>query len=448
VRPEAVRTARLEAGLTLAELAGKEVSRQQIHHVEVGRSRPSLATLQRIAAKTGKPLTYFLADGATPPKPGQQEERPRALDKLEHLSLTERWDDVLSFGVAALAELPGLDHRAEAQAIIGQACCHLMQPETALDHLRAARAYAERTKNQWLVVECTDWEAVALYLLADPAAIHLAEDALHLCRSLEPPLPGTESRILEHIAFMHVGRQNWPAAIECYRRATQTESTVRSLHRTARMYDNLKQAYQNLGQVERAAYYAHQAIALYRRERDLRGLASGENNLAGLLMRQGDLAGAEEALERALEHFREAGVERWSLTFVLHSFGQLRLRQGQLDEAEDFLRSGLEKAQELGEVLPEAMVHQALGQLHVRRDEWAEARREYELAISMLERLDAISALRSCHLEFAEALRARQDTEGAMEHFAAAARIGEPAGAVVPEWLMPASYQRPPAVEA
>ncbi len=50
----------MEAGLSLAPVAGDEVSRTFIHFVEQGRSRPSQSVLALIARRTGKPLNYFL----------------------------------------------------------------------------------------------------------------------------------------------------------------------------------------------------------------------------------------------------------------------------------------------------------------------------------------------------------------------------------------------------
>ena len=57
VSPEAVRRARTEAGLTLAELARGHVTRGAIHLIETGKARPSMATLQLISERTGKPIS-------------------------------------------------------------------------------------------------------------------------------------------------------------------------------------------------------------------------------------------------------------------------------------------------------------------------------------------------------------------------------------------------------
>ena len=60
VDPERVRQARVIAGLALAQMAGKEVSRTFIHQVERGLARPSAPVLRLIARRTSKPLSYFM----------------------------------------------------------------------------------------------------------------------------------------------------------------------------------------------------------------------------------------------------------------------------------------------------------------------------------------------------------------------------------------------------
>jgi transcriptional regulator with XRE-family HTH domain len=65
VDPARVRQARLEAGMSLADVAGNEVSRTMIHFIEHGRSRPSERVLKLIARRTGKPMSYFEARGGS-----------------------------------------------------------------------------------------------------------------------------------------------------------------------------------------------------------------------------------------------------------------------------------------------------------------------------------------------------------------------------------------------
>ncbi len=45
--------------MSLADLAGQEVSRAFIHQLEQGLARPSLEILKMIAERTGRPIAYF-----------------------------------------------------------------------------------------------------------------------------------------------------------------------------------------------------------------------------------------------------------------------------------------------------------------------------------------------------------------------------------------------------
>lgn len=57
--PSRVRQARIDRGLSLADLAGTDVSRAFIHQLEQGLARPSLPVLELIAQRTGRAVSFF-----------------------------------------------------------------------------------------------------------------------------------------------------------------------------------------------------------------------------------------------------------------------------------------------------------------------------------------------------------------------------------------------------
>lgn len=61
---EKLRLARLEAGLSQRELCGEEITRNMLSRIEHGAARPSMTTLQYLAARLGKPVSYFLEESA------------------------------------------------------------------------------------------------------------------------------------------------------------------------------------------------------------------------------------------------------------------------------------------------------------------------------------------------------------------------------------------------
>lgn len=65
---EKIRKARLEAGLSQRQLGGEEITRNMLSLIEHGTAKPSMKTLRFLAQQLGKPLSYFLEDGAEDPR--------------------------------------------------------------------------------------------------------------------------------------------------------------------------------------------------------------------------------------------------------------------------------------------------------------------------------------------------------------------------------------------
>src|SRR5580704_12232997 len=98
IKPGTVKQARAEAGLSLAQVAGDEISRTAIYFVETGKAKPSMETLKLIAERTGRPLDYFLS------RPSTMEARSTASTaELERLVVTGDPSGALAAGEALLS---------------------------------------------------------------------------------------------------------------------------------------------------------------------------------------------------------------------------------------------------------------------------------------------------------------------------------------------------------
>ena len=58
--------ARQEAGLSQKQLCGEKITRNMLSQIEHGTARPSMATLQYLAARLGKSVGYFLEEATAP----------------------------------------------------------------------------------------------------------------------------------------------------------------------------------------------------------------------------------------------------------------------------------------------------------------------------------------------------------------------------------------------
>lgn len=423
IREGSVREARLEARLSLAEVAADQVSRTAIHLIEKGRVKPSLETLRLIARQTQKPIEYFLLD---PDAHLDLTEPQKELRELERLTLIRDFEAVVKLGTALLEKRWSEEDAALVRLYLGQAYCRLVQPQEALVHLPLARAQFERQQDEWLAVDALDWEASAQGLLEDPRAITLENEALERCRKLEPRPPQLEARILGHIASMFVVAQSWGLAISHYEAAVDAASAVKDLLQMAKMHHGLGAAYLRLQQPLRARQHFDKALALYSIESDLSAVYRVENDLGHLLLEQGQIDSAERHFLKAFAGADELHIDRRGRGHVLISLGEVNLRKGRLDEARRYLNKAAEAGEAIGERIVLAEVHVLLGQLEERLNDALAADDHFLQAIEILGELEMPDRLRDCHMEYARVLDDRGDGVAA-RHWKLAAEIGKSA---------------------
>jgi tetratricopeptide (TPR) repeat protein len=422
IREGSVRLARLEARLSLAQVASDQVSRTAIHLIENDRVKPSLETLRLIARKTQKPIEFFLLDPNGQP---DLTEPQRELRELERLTLVREFDAVIKLGLALLGKRWSDDDAALVHFYIGQAYCRIVKPEEALTHLAMARRHFERQDDEWSAVDALDWEASALGLLEDPKAMTVANEALERCRKLNPRPPQLEARILGHIAGMFIAGRSWALAISHYEAAVEAASAVKDLLQMAKMNHGLGAAFQELHQPTKARQHLDKALALYSIESDLSAVYRVESDLGNLLLQEGHIDSAEQHFLKAFAGTEELSIDRRGRGYVLVNLADVNLRKGRLDEARRYLIEAAQAGEATGEQAILAHVHVLYGQLEEQLNRTQAADQHFEAAIEILSGLEMPNRLRDCHMNYANVLESRGELSAAARHWKLAAEIGK-----------------------
>jgi tetratricopeptide (TPR) repeat protein len=425
IKPGAVKQARLEAGLSLGQVAREDISRTAIYFVETGKAKPSIETLTLIAERTGKPLDYFLVEPAQ-----ERTNHAAAVAQVERLLAAGDAQGAVDAGEAAIGRRPDAETTARIRFLLAMGYLRTAQIAQGRREISLARAYYEQFGDLLMVAECLGTEASAAYLQQDPRALALAEEGLATARSIKPVPSATEARLLSIVGAVHTVNRDWEKAIESYERAVAVGNVVQDLHSLSIMYGNLSVAYEETGQLNHAVRYADRALAIYETLHDRISLARYENNLAMLIFRQGGMTDAFRHANRALQLFEELGVEV-NKSNVLMTLCELELERADLESASGHAAAALEVAGRTGELANVAEAHVWLGRIAEARGDHQTADRELATAIETLEAQAPGARLSRAHAVYAEILEGRGDLSAANAQLKQALKATRPGAASV-----------------
>jgi tetratricopeptide (TPR) repeat protein len=407
IRPGSVKQARLDSGLSLGQVARADISRTAIYFVETGKAKPSIETLRLIAERTNKPLDFFLG------QPGALDVDPEsALAEIERLLVTGEPAAAAEAAERLIAATADARVAAHARIHLSLAQIRIGRPVRARTEAAAARAYFEGAKDILMAAEALANEAGAAGLMLDPSAVSLAEEALAMCRSLNPVPSTTESRLLFILGHAYTTRHEYKKAIEALEESVAIGSSIQDLRRLSMVYGNLSLNYQELGRFADAARYAHRAIAINETLHDKRLLAVSENNLAVLLFMQGDINGAFRHAEISLRLDEELGIETLR-AHVLMTLAELELARANYEAASRHAIAAREVAERRGETANVAEARMWLGRILEAEGHSAAADAEFDAAFQLFELVDVPERKTRNRAIYAEILEGRGDLAAA-----------------------------------
>lgn len=114
--------ARLEAGLSQRQLCGDEITRNMLSQIEHGTAKPSVGTLQYLAGRLGKPVSYFL------------EEKAVLSQNQELMEQVRRYYDGEKYALALdeIKQYRGSDEVFDRERQLLEVLCRLALAETAI----------------------------------------------------------------------------------------------------------------------------------------------------------------------------------------------------------------------------------------------------------------------------------------------------------------------------
>src|SRR5438105_1615824 len=314
LRPGSVKQARLQAGLSLAQLGKGHVTAPAIYLIENARTRPSLPTLEHIARRTGRPIEFFLAQPA-----GATDDSQAALIELEALVADARNQEAIALGLSLLESGSSAFRLGRIRFLLGRAYIGASQPERAASLLAEARSHFEAVNDGLMLAECIGTQAELARFENDLGVVLMAKGELdearrHLGRSLalcdDTNLRCGRSLVLLSLCELAMREGQVEQAHELAAESLELAERLEEGATIAEAHVWLGRVADRQGRPEEADRQFSDAIrgfeALGMRER----LLQCHGIFAELLERRGELARAYEHMKEALQASRPGLLRR------------------------------------------------------------------------------------------------------------------------------------------
>jgi tetratricopeptide (TPR) repeat protein len=183
------------------------------------------------------------------------------------------------------------------------------------------------------------------------------------------------------------------------------------MSRLAKMNNDLSIAYRRIGQLDRAAEYAHKAVAIHEALNDRLSVARAETNLGLVLIRQREHATAAPHLDRALALFVEADQTR-GRSHILLAQAELMLDVNDLSLAQAKAEEAAQLALQLGEMASVSEAKQVLATIAAAEGNHQESDALFMDAIRLLNELRLYERLTTVHAVYASDIGKERQSGG------------------------------------
>lgn len=357
---ERLRKARVEAGLSQAQLGAPHFTRAYVSALELGKIRPAMKSLEFLASKLWKPVSHFVDDEE---KELRRREREMDLGAAAALLTRPTASEALQKIQALLDTATGTGEIARLRLMAGTAHNFLAQGRDALRELTVAERLAAQVGGEDVQRSVAHQMAIALRTLGElQRARSLLSDLL-----LAIEKSGNADRIFRMKLLRDLGALNWDLgeyekAAAYYESALEWAKDIGDVSGLIAIYNGLAYTRRALGDLEGATAYLQRALGASQVANDLIASAVLHNALAVFAGERGHIDAAYRHVDRAIELARVTGPESY-VAHYLTTKAECALKAGRLDEAGGFARDALAMADRTSNARASAAAEVVLGEV-------------------------------------------------------------------------------------
>jgi tetratricopeptide (TPR) repeat protein len=423
-----LRRARVESGLSQAQLGAPHFTRAYVSALELGKIRPAMKSLEFLASKLGKPAGHFLEDE-------EQEKRrlERELDLKAAAALLSRPTaaEALTRVSKLLESTTDPAEICRLRLMAGTAHNFLAHGAEAIRELTIAEKLARHAADAHVRRGVTHQMAIALRLVGE---LTRARDIL-LGLLDEAEKAAEPDRIFRMKLLRDLGAVSWDLgdyakATGYYQAALEWAKDIGDVAGLIAIYNGLAYAQRAMGDLEGATAYLQKALGATQVSNDLTAAAVLHNALAVLAAERGHMDAAYRHVDRAIELARVSGPESY-VAHYLTTKAECALKVNANADADRFASEAIALAERTRNRRAAAAAKVVLAEVSSRSGAVDASAGRLEEAAGIYRGIGAKQELGEVLMRLSELARARGDAEHAREYAEEAYRTTKTASGLV-----------------
>jgi tetratricopeptide (TPR) repeat protein len=360
-----IRKARLESGLSQAQLGAPHFTRAYVSAIELGKVRPAMKSLEFMADKLGKPASYFLEDADAERRRGEQS---AVIARSSQLISEGKAAQAIELLEALLQLVATPAERAALQRSLGRALTQDRRAPEAVGVLNdALRFFKSVDDSEQIARTRSQLGAAMLELRTYVEAQQELEAALAFMSKFDVRDPLLKVHTLYNLGVSFYMRGDYKSAAQQFDRAEREGADVGDLRWQAGLFAGMGMSYSMLQDFEAAVNYLRKSEALFEAINNKTRAVETRLRAAMSLRALGQRAKADDLLTQALAEATGSGAERLAVEIASIQAGYWA-DDGRVAEGIEVATGAVADADRLGDPLLQTITRVQLAKALRNRD--------------------------------------------------------------------------------
>ena len=409
---ERIRKARLESGLSQAQLGAPHFTRAYVSAIELGKVRPAMKSLEFLADKLGKSASYFLEDAEADRR---RHEREFEIRSAEALLSRQTAAQAIERARPLLESSESPAERCRLHLILGTAHNHMVQGPEALRELTAAERLQQSAPSS--VVNRIQYQTALAYRQSGnaPQAVTMLRKLLDELDRAPVRDQSLRLRVVKDLGVILIDNGDYEEANSYLQTALEWAQDIGDVSGLVSIYNALGYAYRALGDLDAATGYIQKALAVNEAVQDMTVTAMMLNFLAVIAAERGHFNSARDHVDRAIRIATASGPA-FNLPHYICTKAEGELKEGKLDEAEAHAHEALAAADIIENRRAAAAAKLVLADIHSARGDHSQGEKQLEEAAAMYKGLGAKAELGDTYMRLSKSAAGRGDSGNSQKY--------------------------------